>query len=80
MWTTIVSSLIGLAISSYLEFTHFQPAAAGVGFVLWLISAEVRVLAKYCLWCSGVHLVTTALLIVLTRVSPAQLGWVSSNE
>jgi uncharacterized membrane protein len=143
VWTTFALSLAGLAISAYLTYTHFQPAAlvcsdtgaincayvttsaesyflgvpvamlglaqylvmatlcspwiwrrserwihvarfalAGIAmcFVLWLISAEVLILGKYCLWCSGVHLVSFALLIVLTRVSPRQLGWVSAPE
>jgi uncharacterized membrane protein len=143
VWTTFSLALIGLAISSYLTYTHFQPmalvcsdtgaincafvtsspqsyflgipvamlglaqyvvmvilcspfgysraqrwihiarfvlAAIGVCFVLWLISAEILILGKYCLWCSGVHLVSIALLIVLTRVSPAQLGWLRPSE
>ena len=133
VWTTFALALAGLAISSYLTYTHFQPTAlvcsdtgaincafvtssaqsyfigipvailgvaqyvvlvvlcspwawaraerwihlarfavAGIGvlFVLWLIAAEVLILGKYCLWCSGVHLVSFALLIVLTRVNP----------
>jgi uncharacterized membrane protein len=57
-------------------------ALAGIGFifVLWLISAEVLIIGKICLWCTGVHIVTFAILVILTQVSPAQLGWVSSRE
>jgi uncharacterized membrane protein len=47
--------------------------------VLWLLYAELIIIDNLCLYCTGVHIVTFALLIVLTRVSPAQLGWVSSR-
>jgi uncharacterized membrane protein len=140
--TTFVLSLIGLALSTYLTITHFEPqdlfctgngfincgavttsaqsrllgipvAFLGLGtyvvmtalnspwgwrarnywihvarfviaivsmcFVLWLIFAELIIIDNLCLYCTGVHIVTFALLIVLTRVSPAQLGWVKSR-
>jgi uncharacterized membrane protein len=46
---------------------------------LWLVTAELLIIKNLCLYCTGVHIVTFALLIVLTRVSPAQLGWVHSR-
>jgi uncharacterized membrane protein len=48
-------------------------------FVLWLIYAEVEIIGSLCLYCSGVHIVTFTLLIVLTIVSPKQLGWARSR-
>jgi uncharacterized membrane protein len=48
-------------------------------FVLWLVFAELIIIDNLCLYCTGVHIVTFALLVVLTRVSPAQLGWVKSS-
>jgi uncharacterized membrane protein len=140
--TTFALSLLGLALSTYLTITHFQPAALfctdngvfncakvttsgesrflgipvaflGLGtyvvmtvlnspwmwraknywihvarfalaivsmcFVLWLLTAELVIINNLCLYCTGVHIVTFALLIVLTRVSPAQLGWTRSS-
>lgn len=140
--TTFVLSLIGLALSTYLTITHFEPQALycttkgfidcaavttsaeshflgipvaflGLGtylvmtvlnspwmwhsenyyvhaarfalaivsmcFVLWLLTAELVIIDNICLYCTGVHVVTFALLIVLTRVSPTQLGWVRSR-
>ena len=47
----------------------------GMGFVLWLLGAELLIINHICLWCSGVHLVTFALFIILVRVCTAQLGW-----
>ncbi|MCU1362852.1 MAG: Vitamin epoxide reductase [Acidimicrobiaceae bacterium] len=140
--TTFVLSLIGLALSTYLTITHFEPQAlvcTGRGFincaavttsaqsqilgvpvailglanyvvmsalnspwawrsrhrcvhearfvlaivsmcfVLWLIYAELIIINNICLYCTGVHITTFALLIVLTLVSPAQLGWTRSR-
>jgi len=141
--TTFILSLIGLALSTYLTITHFEPQALvctdhgfincaavttsaqshilgipvailGLGnyvvmtalnspwawrsqhrwvhearfilaivsmcFVLWLIYAELIIINNICLYCTGVHITTFALLIVLTLVSPAQLGWTRSRS
>jgi uncharacterized membrane protein len=140
--TTFLLSLIGLALSTYLTITHFQPQAlvcSGTGFidcakvttsaqseilgipvailglgnyvvmtalnspwawhskhrwvhearfilaiismcfVLWLIYAELIIIGSICIYCTGVHVTTFALLVVLTLVSPAQLGWSRSR-
>lgn len=49
-------------------------AAVGVAFVLWLVAAELLIIDHICLWCTGVHIVSVALLLILTSVAPAQLG------
>jgi uncharacterized membrane protein len=51
----------------------------GMGFVLWLISAEVLIIGSICLWCSGVHLVTFLLFICIVSTVPPMLGWTSSE-
>jgi uncharacterized membrane protein len=43
-------------------------AVSGVGFVLYLIAAELLSIKAICLWCTGVH-ITTFLLFVLVVVS-----------
>lgn len=62
----------------WLHVTRFVVAIGSMVFVLWLVAAELLIINHICLWCTGVHLVTFALLLVLSRVSPAQLGWVRS--
>ena len=52
----------------------------GIVFVLYLVYTELFTLNAICLYCTAVHIVTFALLIVLTRVSPAQLGWARSRS
>jgi uncharacterized membrane protein len=59
----------------WIAVTRFVLVIAGMAFVLWLIAAEVLIIGNICLWCTGVHVVTFALLVVLTRVAPRQLGW-----
>jgi len=59
----------------WIHVARFVLAIAGMVFVLWLLSAELLIIDHICLWCTGVHVVTFALLVVLARVCPAQLGW-----
>jgi uncharacterized membrane protein len=40
----------------------------GMAFVLWLVSAELLIIKNFCLWCSGVHIVTT-LIFLLSMIS-----------
>jgi uncharacterized membrane protein len=76
--TVINSPWAWRAKNYWLHVARFVLAIGGMCFVLWLIAAEFLIIGNICLYCTGVHIVTFALLIVLTRVSPAQLGWVQS--
>ena len=67
------------ARSYWIHVSRFVLAIAGLVFVLWLLSAELLIIDHICLWCTGVHVVTFALLIVLSRVCPTQLGWSRSG-
>ena len=58
---------------------RFVISIVSMCFVLWLVYAELILINHICEYCTGVHIVTFALLIVLTRVSPAQLGWARSR-
>jgi uncharacterized membrane protein len=62
----------------WLHVVRFVMAVGSMVFVLWLISAELLIIDHICLWCTGVHVVTFALLVVVTIVSPTQLGWTRS--
>ena len=67
------------ARSYWVHVTRFVLAIAGMAFVLWLLAAELLIIDHICLWCTGVHVVTFTLLIVLSRVCPTQLGWSRSG-
>jgi uncharacterized membrane protein len=64
----------------WLVISRLTVSAVGMIFVLWLVAAEILIIGHVCLWCTGVHVVTLALLIVLTRVNPLQLGWLESSD
>ena len=55
-------------------------AVVGMGFVLWLFSAETLIIKAFCLWCSGVHIVTFVMFICVMRTVPAMLGWTEPAE
>jgi uncharacterized membrane protein len=77
---SVLNSPWGWRAKNYwVHVARFVIALVSMGFVLWLLYAELIIINNLCLYCTGVHLVTFALLIVLTRVSPAQLGWVKSR-
>jgi uncharacterized membrane protein len=63
----------------WLHVTRFVLVIVSMGFVLWLIYAEVIIIGSICLYCTGVHLTTFILLIVMTSVAPTQLGWTRSG-
>jgi uncharacterized membrane protein len=77
---TVLNSPWGWRARNYwLHVARFVIAIVSMCFVLWLVYAELIIIDHICLYCTGVHIVTFALLIVLTRVSPVQLGWVKSR-
>ena len=63
----------------WLHVARFLLAIGSMGFVLWLITAELVIIDHICLYCTAVHVITFVLLIVLTQVSPKQLGWVANT-
>ena len=67
------------AQSYWLHVLRLVLAVGAMAFVLWLVAAELLIINHICLWCTGVHVVTFVLLIVLSRISPKQLGWIRSE-
>lgn len=62
----------------WLHVARFVLSVGGMVFVLWLLYAELLVIDNICIYCTGVHIVTFALFVVLVRVAPTQLGWSKS--
>jgi uncharacterized membrane protein len=77
--TVLNSPWMWRAKNYWIHVARFALAIVSMCFVLWLLTAELVIIDNLCLYCTGVHIVTFALLIVLTRVSPAQLGWTRSS-
>jgi uncharacterized membrane protein len=47
----------------------------GIGFVLYLLSAELLIIGAICIYCTGVHIITFAQLVLVMATVPAMLGW-----
>jgi uncharacterized membrane protein len=63
------------ATNYWLHVARFLLVVASMAFVLWLLTAELLIIDNICLYCTGVHVVTFALFVVMMRVGPTQLGW-----
>ena len=46
----------------------------GVGMIIYLITAELFVIKAICLWCSGVHVITFILFVIIVTTSPVVLA------
>ncbi len=63
-----------------IRFGRLAYTVAGVGFVCWLVYAELVLIKKICLWCTSVHVITflvfvaTALAMALTLPDDGDLG------
>jgi uncharacterized membrane protein len=50
-------------------------SVVGIGFVLYLVSAELLIIKAICIYCTGVHIITFAQLLLVMSTVPAMLGW-----
>jgi uncharacterized membrane protein len=53
---------------------------AGIGFVLYLLAAELFSIKAICLWCTGVHIVTFIIFVLVMMSFPAMSGRARSWE
>jgi len=54
-------------------------AIGGMGFVLYLVSAELLIIKNICLWCTAVHAITFLLFVLMVATVPQMLGWGASG-
>jgi uncharacterized membrane protein len=47
----------------------------GMGFALWLVSAEALIIHNVCLWCTSVHVITFCLFVLILATVPRMLSW-----
>jgi uncharacterized membrane protein len=57
------------------HLARFVLATLGIGFVLYLVSAELLIIKAICIWCTSVHVLTFAQLILVFSTVPTMLGW-----
>ncbi len=49
-------------------------AVGGVGFVLWLLYAELLIIGAVCVWCTVAHVLAFGLFVVVALTTPALLA------
>jgi uncharacterized membrane protein len=82
LWFVVSAALAGVALvrvrrglgeSTRLRLAQFVWAAAGMVFVLYLVYAEIVQLHRICAWCTVIHALTLAtLLLTLQRLQQAE--------
>jgi uncharacterized membrane protein len=65
----------------WVHWSRLAVVIVGIGSVIYLVSTELFAVKKICLWCTGVHLVTFALFVIIAISTPAlvQRGSVLTN-
>jgi uncharacterized membrane protein len=51
--------------AAWLAWGRLAAAVAGIGMVVYLVYQEAIVLHEICLWCTGVHVLTFAMFIII---------------
>ncbi|MFC4908001.1 vitamin K epoxide reductase family protein [Actinomadura gamaensis] len=62
--------------SPLFRWSRLGSAALGVVFIVYLVTVELAVLEKICLWCTGVHIITILLFILVLADEFRRLGQV----
>jgi uncharacterized membrane protein len=57
-----------------LRWGRLASVCAGLLFVVYLVTAELAILHKVCLWCTGVHVVTVLLFVLVLFDEFRRLG------
>lgn len=50
-------------------------AVVGMGFVLYLVAAELVIIRNICVWCTSVHAITFLLFVLVMSTTLPMLGW-----
>jgi uncharacterized membrane protein len=51
--------------AAWLAWGRIAAAIVGIGMVVYLIAQEALVLRTICLWCTGVHVLTFAMFLII---------------
>lgn len=62
------------AASRNVHLLRFAGALAGIGFVLWLVYAELIIIGAICLWCTVAHVLAFGLFVIVVTTAPDLLS------
>ncbi len=57
-----------------MHLARFAGALGGIGFVLWLVYAELVIIGAICLWCTVAHVLAFGLFVVVVTTAPDLLS------
>lgn len=75
-FATLGALCLPVAWRSQIEWIHWARLVAvvvGICMVFYLVSTELFSVKKICLWCTGVHIVTFALFVIVVTSTPSLL-------
>jgi len=64
----------------WVAWLRFAMVTTGLGMVIYLVSAEVFTIKAICLWCTGVHVITVALFVLVVATLPTVLAAAGGAE
>lgn len=59
--------------AAWVHQTRLVGVVVGIGMVVYLVTTALFTIKKICLWCTGVHVVTFALFVIVVTSTPALL-------
>jgi uncharacterized membrane protein len=63
------------SLNRWIHLARLLLSVAGVGMIIYLISAELFTIKAICLWCTSVHVITFLLFVLIVTTAPVVLGW-----
>lgn len=61
------------ARARWVHLARVVGAVGGIGFVLWLLYAELIIIGAICVWCTVTHVIAFALFVVVVLTTPQLL-------
>ncbi|HWF23237.1 MAG TPA: vitamin K epoxide reductase family protein, partial [Acidimicrobiales bacterium] len=68
------------SLNRWIHLARLLLSVAGVGMIIYLISAELFTIKAICLWCTSVHVITFLLFVLIVTTTPIVLGWGEGTE
>jgi len=68
------------SVHRWMHWLRLAMVATGLCMVVYLVSAEVFTIKAICLWCTGVHIVTVALFVLVVATLPTVLAAAGAGE
>ena len=62
------------SMSRLVHLARLVGSIAGVGFVLWLVYAELFIIQAICLWCTVAHVLAFGLFVIVVWTAPLLLS------